>query len=138
MSWQQQLADKPHRPIKRDFTGQHVIFHDVNEIWAADLVDMQKFSKWNKGYKYLLMVIDVYSKYGWIKSLRDKIGETVTEAFRSNFKEGRQPQYLRFGKGKEFYNKQPLIFRQPSSQAGSTQLPKFKMVVADVTFGTFC
>ena len=52
------------------------------------------------------MVIDVYSKYGWIKSLRDKKGETVTEAFRSNFKEGRQPQYLRFGKGKEFYNKQ--------------------------------
>ena len=67
---------------------------------------MQKFSKWNKGYKYLLMVIDVYSKYGWIKSLRDKKGETVTGAFRSNFKEGRQPQYLRFGKGKEFYNKQ--------------------------------
>ena len=52
------------------------------------------------------MVIDVYSKYGWIKSLRDKKGEAVTEAFRSNFKEGRQPQYLWFGKGKEFYNKQ--------------------------------
>ena len=48
------------------------------------------------------MVIDVYSKYGWMKSLRDKKGETVTKAFRSNFKEGRQPQYLWFGKGKEF------------------------------------
>ena len=66
---------------------------------------MQQFSKWNKGYRYLLMVIDVFSKYGWIVPLKDKKGESVTEAFKSIFKEGRKPQYLWVDKGKEFYNK---------------------------------
>ena len=66
---------------------------------------MQQFSKWNKGYRYLLMVIDVFSKYGWIVPLKDKKGESVTEAFKTIFKEGRKPQYLCVDKGKEFYNK---------------------------------
>ena len=51
------------------------------------------------------MVIDVFSKYGWIRPLKDKKGETVTEAFKSIFKEGRKPQYLWTDEGKEFYNK---------------------------------
>ena len=49
---------------------------------------MQQLSKWNKGYKYLLMVIDIFSKYGWIVPLKDKKGETVTKAFQQIFKEG--------------------------------------------------
>ena len=66
---------------------------------------MQQFSKWNKGYRYLLMIIDVFSKYGWIVPLKDKKGESVTKAFSEIFKEGRKPQYLWVDKGKEFYNK---------------------------------
>ena len=66
---------------------------------------MQQFSKWNKGYKYLLMVIDVFSKYGWIVPLKDKRGETVMMSYKTIFKEGRIPKYLWTDKGKEFYNK---------------------------------
>ena len=51
------------------------------------------------------MVIDVFSKYGWIVPLKDKKGESVAEAFKTIFKEGRKPQYLQVDKGKEFYNK---------------------------------
>ena len=47
----------------------------------------------------------VFSKYGWIVPLKDKKGESVTEAFKTIFKEGRKPQYLWVDKGKEFYNK---------------------------------
>ena len=65
---------------------------------------MQKFSKWNKGIRYLLTVIDVFSKYGWIITLKDKKGETVTNAFNTIFKEGRVPKYLWTDKGREFYN----------------------------------
>ena len=46
---------------------------------------MQQF-EWNKGYRYLLMVLDLFSKYGWIVPLKDKKGETVTEAFKTIFK----------------------------------------------------
>ena len=77
----------------------------IDEIWAADLVEMQQFSRWNKGYKYLLMVIDVFSKYGWIVPLKDKKGETVTKAFQNIFKEGRKPEFVWTDKGSEFYNR---------------------------------
>ena len=66
---------------------------------------MQKFSKWNKGIKYLLMVIDVFSKYGWIKPLKDKKTETVSLAFDEIFKSKRKPTMLWTDKGSEFISK---------------------------------
>ena len=103
--WAQQLAEELHKPITRKFTKRRVFVKGVDEIWAADLVEMGKFSDWNKGIKYLLMVIDVFSKFGWIEPLKDKKGETVAAAFEKIFKSGRQPRLLWTDKGKEFYNK---------------------------------
>ena len=88
-NWQKKLADELHKPIKRNFTWRRVVVNHIDEIWCSDLVEMQQFSKWNKGYRYLLMVLDVFSKYGWIVPLKDKKGETVTEAFKTILKEGR-------------------------------------------------
>ena len=86
-------------------TKRRVFVKGVDEIWAADLVEMGRFSDWNKGIKYLLMVIDVFSKFGWIEPLQNKKGETVAAAFEKIFKLGRQPRLLWRDKGKEFYNK---------------------------------
>ena len=69
--WSQQVAEELHKPITRKFLKRTVISDLIDEIWAADLVEMQKFSKWNKGIKYLLMLIDVFSKYGWIEGLNN-------------------------------------------------------------------
>lgn len=66
---------------------------------------MQQFSKWNKGYRYLPVVLDMFSKYGCIEPPRDTKDKTVTKAFEKLFKEGRQPQYLWVDKCKEFCNK---------------------------------
>lgn len=63
-----------------------------------DLVDMQKLSKWNKSYKYLLMVLDIFSKYGL----------EVSKAFQSIFTESK-PKMLWVDKGKECYNKNVLV-----------------------------
>ena len=103
--WSQQLADELHKPITRNFQKRSVISNGIDDIWAADLVEMQKFSKWNKGIKYLLMVIDVFSKYGWIRGLKDKKTETVSEAFDDIFERGRQPKMLWSDKGSEFISK---------------------------------
>ena len=62
---------------------------------------MGKFSKWNKGIKYLLMVIDVFSKFGWIRPLKDKRGQTVADAFRSIFAK-RKPKNFGQTKGLNF------------------------------------
>ena len=64
---------------------------------------MQVFSKFNRGIKYLLAVIDVFSKYGWLVPLKDKTGKSVASALKIIFKE-RQPENMWVDKGKEFYN----------------------------------
>ena len=98
--WSQQLAEELHKPITRNFRKRRVISYGIDKIWAADLVEMQTFSKWNKGVKYLLMVIDVFSKYGWIKPLKDKKTESVSLAFDEIFKKSkRKPTMLWTDKG---------------------------------------
>ena len=81
--WSQQLADELHKPITKNFSKKKVISNGIDKIWAADLVEMQKFSKWNKGIKYLLMVTEVFSKYGWIAPLKDKKTESVSKAVKN-------------------------------------------------------
>ena len=86
--------------MKRNFTRRRVITTGIDKIWCSDLVEMQQFSKWNNGYR-----LDLFSKYGRIVPLKDKKGETVKEAIKTIFKEGRKPQYLWTDRGKEYYNK---------------------------------
>ena len=65
---------------------------------------MQAFAKFNRGVKYLLAVIDVFSKYGWLIPLKDKTGKSVASALKTIFEE-RKPEKMWVDKGKEFYNK---------------------------------
>ena len=65
---------------------------------------MRAFSKHNDGVTFLLLVIDIFSKYGWVIPLKNKEGKTVAEALKTIFKE-RKPEKLWTDKGKEFYNK---------------------------------
>ena len=81
-----------------------MVAKNVGDIWAADLVEMNSLSKFNKGFKYLLMVIDVFSKYGWIIPLRTKTGAALEIALKQIFKE-RIPTSLWSDKEKEFNNK---------------------------------
>jgi hypothetical protein len=67
---------------------------------------MQEWSKENKGYRYMLNVIDVFSKYAWSIPLKDKKGLTVMNGFRQIVKKsGRKPKHVWVDEGKEFYNK---------------------------------
>ena len=104
--WSQQLAEELHKPITRNFRKRRVISYGIDKIWATDLVEIQKYSKWNKGIKYLLAVIDVFSKYGWIVALKDKKTESVILAFDEIFKKSkRKPEKLWTDKGSEFISK---------------------------------
>jgi len=104
VKWTDALAEELHRPVVKHFRKRRVVVNGVDEIWAADLIDMQAFAKSNSGIKYLLTVIDVFSKYGWIVPLKSKTGVEVAEAFNKVLKE-RRPGKLWVDKGKEFYNK---------------------------------
>ena len=78
----------------------------VVDIWTAHLVDMSPYSRSNSSYRYLLTVIDVFSKYGWIVPLKTKTGKEVAMAFQELVIDNVLPSRLWTDKGTEFYNQQ--------------------------------
>ena len=67
-----QLANELHKPIIRKFRKRKVYSSFKDNIWGVDLADMQLISKYNKGIRYLLCVIDLFSKYAFVVPLKDK------------------------------------------------------------------
>ena len=89
---------------KLDKRKEHSSF--IDNTWGADLVDVQLIRKFNKGIRFLLCVIDIFSKYVWVISLKDKEGITITNAFQEFFKESnRKPNKIWIHKEGEFYNR---------------------------------
>ena len=83
----QQLAEELHKPIIRKFKKRKVQSPFIEHIWGADLADMQLISISNKGFRFLLCVIDIYSKYAWVTPLKNKKGITITNALQKILKE---------------------------------------------------
>ena len=101
----EQLADELHRPIIKKFKKRKVYSAFKDNIWGADLADMQLLSKYNKGIRFLLCVIDIFSKYAWVVPLKDKKGISIVKAFQSILKQSnRKPNKIWVDKGSEFYN----------------------------------
>ena len=99
------LSEELHKSKRKNYPRRRIIVNLIDEIFAADLVEMQKFAKLNKGYRYFLTCIDIFSKYSWVIPLKDKKGITIKNALQRIFKQ-RKPKYLWTDKGTEFYNKQ--------------------------------
>ena len=76
-----ELAEELHKPVIRKFEKQKVRSSFIDNIWGADLADMQLISEFNKGIRFLLFFIDIFSKYAWVITLKDKTGITITNAF---------------------------------------------------------
>ena len=75
------LADEFHEPIIKNFEKRKVYSQFKDNICGVDLADMQSLSRKNKGIKYLLCVIDLYSKYAFVIPLKDKKGISILNAF---------------------------------------------------------
>ena len=101
-----QEAKKLHAPVRRKFCRRKIITKGIDDLWAADLLIMKKYSEENDGFKYLLNVIDTFSKFVWIEPLKSKSGKCVVEAFEKIIAESkRKPKLLHTDMGGEFVNK---------------------------------
>ena len=84
-----------HKPVRRRFQRNHIVSAGIDDVWMADLIDVVKFAEWNKGYRYILLVIDTFSKYVWVQPLKRKNGDDVANAFREIFRSsGKTPAKL--------------------------------------------
>lgn len=97
------LVEELHAPARHNFPRRRVIVRGYDDLWQADIVDMRSHTRLNRGYQYILTVIDVFSKYAWVAPLKTKSGKDVTEAFNVILRE-RCPKNLQTDMGKEFYN----------------------------------
>ena len=95
-----------HRRARKIYPTRQYIVHDIDEQWQADLIEVGLIADWNRAYRYILTVIDIFSRYAWCRPLRNKKGATVADAFEDIFKEGRIPKRLQTDLGKEFINSQ--------------------------------
>lgn len=95
-----------HKPVHRKFPRNKYILSNFNELWQADLSDMRTYSEYNDGFKYILCVIDVFSKYAYARPLKKKNSETIKTCFESIFAEAKAtPRHIQSDKGTEFVSK---------------------------------
>ena len=105
MKQNSQLAEELHKPIIRKIKKIKVYSGFRDNIWGADLADMQLISKFNKGFRFLLCVIDIFSKYAWVVPLKVKKGVSIVNAFQKILDDSnRKPNKIWVDKGSEFYN----------------------------------
>ena len=96
------------RSVQRNFKRSRVIVKGVDDQHDADLADFQKLSKRNNGINWLLVVIDIFSRYAWVEPIKDKTEKKVVQAFEKIYgstlarAQPRKPRALRTDAGKEF------------------------------------
>ena len=101
----EQLAEELQNLLLETLKKTKVYSAFKDNIWGADLADMQLLSKYNKGIRFLLCVIDIFSKYAWVAPLKDKKGISIIKAFQIILKQSnRKPNKIWVDKGSEFYN----------------------------------
>ena len=99
------LSQELHKPRKINFARRKVISNHIDHIWGCDLITMIKYSKQNKNYKYILTVIDFFSKYSWCYPLKTKKSEEIINSFKDIFKKSkRKPTMIQSDEGTEFTN----------------------------------
>lgn len=99
------IINEIHAPARRRFPTKSIVLKGVNDLWQADLVDLSPHARVNKQHKYILTVINCFTKEAYAIPLKTKSGDDVAKAFGSILKEVPPPLNLQVDKGKEFYNK---------------------------------
>jgi transposase InsO family protein len=92
-----------HKPVRKRGPRNPYTVTNIDDVWGMDLADLSSLSKYNNKYKYLLNVIDIFSRYAWSVTLKDKTGTSITTTLKSLF-QNRKPITIQSDKGTEFVN----------------------------------
>uniref|UniRef100_A0A023F1Q9 Integrase catalytic domain-containing protein n=1 Tax=Triatoma infestans TaxID=30076 RepID=A0A023F1Q9_TRIIF len=105
MSIKEAIVNELHKPARVRYPRRRILLKGIDDLWQLDLIEMIPYARENNGYKYILTVIDCFSKYAWVKPVKSKTGQDVAKAMETIFKSsGRVPNNIQTDNGKEFYN----------------------------------
>ena len=102
------IVEELHKPARINFKRRRVIIKSLLDLMQADLVDMKEYERENKGYKYILVVINCFSKFVWAFPLKTKTSHEVAKALENVFKV-QKPLHLCTDSGGEFTGKDVQI-----------------------------
>ena len=121
-----------HKPSRRKFPRNFYFADAIDQTWQMDLVELPRLAKFNRGYKFILTCIDVFSKFASVEPLKDKKGPTVAAALKEIFDRGRIPTQIQSDKGKEFLNKHVRdLFEEKAVHFFTTQNPDTKAAIVE-------
>lgn len=99
-----QVVEELHKPARKIYKRRRVVVKGLNDLYQADLVEMIPYARQNGGYKYILVVIDVFSKFVWANPVKTKSAKDITNVMKKILS-SKTPRNLQTDMGKEFYNK---------------------------------
>ena len=102
---QNQNSYSLNKSVKRNFRRGRVIVSGIDDQWDADLASFSAYESSNDGYRYLLVVIDIFSRYAWIEPIKDKSAKRIIIAFNKIIHKGRKPRRLRTDAARDFTSK---------------------------------
>ena len=99
-----QVSYTLHKPVRKPKKFRRTLVFRPRDLWQIDLLDMQKYSKLNKGYRYICVIIDCFSRFVWVKPLKNKTGVSIVNALALLIMNER-PKLIQADQGTEFFNK---------------------------------
>ena len=103
--WKRKLTRELLKPKRKVFPRRRIFSPNVDNLWTMDLLDIQKFSRVNKNFRYILVVVDVFSRFAWARPLKNKEGNSIKTALEGIIKtSGKQPSKIWSDDGSEFRN----------------------------------
>lgn len=122
-----------HKDRRINFKRNYYNITNMDDLWEMDLIDMQKYSRINKGHKYILAVIDCFSKFAWCIPIKRKTPEEIIRGFDEIFSiTERKPITIQSDRGREFVNKcVKLYFAEKEIQFFTTRDPTTKAAICE-------
>lgn len=122
-----------HKNRRIKFKRNHYNITNIDDLWEMDLIDMQKHSRNNKGHKYILAVIDCFSKFAWCIPIKRKTPAEIIKGFDEIFSStNRKPIKIQSDKGREFVNKHVKVyFEDKNIQFFTTHDPATKAAICE-------
>src|SRR3978361_1579323 len=100
----QLIGNEMFKPARKNFRRRRTVIKGLDDLWQIDLAELPQYTRENSGFKFILVVIDCFSKFLWTRKLKSKTAEEVSKAMADVLSSARQPKNLQSDAGKEFYN----------------------------------